>query len=170
MRSEHGYDNMIRDMSPGFFAFGPRFKRDFKKFCIETVDLYALMCRIMDVEASPNDGRFSRVAPLLKSSGKDSGSTKANEDEKNRITENNNGKIKQKTDKKKRKVTKKKPKNPPSSSKREEGPTGEDVEYWTDTVSARYSNIDNGESYLAQEDDAKDIDSDNGDGPVIICE
>ena len=66
VRSEHGYDNMNRDMNPGFFAFGPAFKQGFKKFCIETVDLYNLMCAIMDMEPSPNDGKFSRVAPLLR--------------------------------------------------------------------------------------------------------
>lgn len=81
VRSEHGYDSMDRDMNPGFFAFGPAFKRGFKKFCIETVDLYGLMSTIMDIEPSPNDGRFSRVAPLLKGknindAGGDSGKKK----------------------------------------------------------------------------------------------
>ena len=76
VRSEHGYDSMDRDMNPGFFAFGPAFKRGYKKFCIETVDLYNLMCTIMDIDPSPNDGRFSRVAPLLKGKSNNSGGEK----------------------------------------------------------------------------------------------
>ena len=65
VRSEHGYDSMHRDMSPGFFAFGPMFKKGFKKFCIKTVDLYELMCKILGMMPDPNDGKFERVKPLL---------------------------------------------------------------------------------------------------------
>eukprot|EP00111_Clytia_hemisphaerica_P024727 TCONS_00072880-protein len=65
VRSEHGYDSMNRDMSPGFFAFGPMFKKCFKKFCIKTVDLYELMCKILGISPDPNDGKFDRVKPLL---------------------------------------------------------------------------------------------------------
>ena len=66
IQSEHGYDILNRDMSPGFFAFGSAFRKDFKKNCIKTVDLYGLMCHILDFEPSKNNGSFRRVAPLLR--------------------------------------------------------------------------------------------------------
>ncbi|XP_066920630.1 bis(5'-adenosyl)-triphosphatase ENPP4-like [Clytia hemisphaerica] len=65
IRSEHGYDSLNREMNPGFFAFGPMFKKGFKKPCIKTVDLYGLMCKILGMEPSQNDGKFERVKPLL---------------------------------------------------------------------------------------------------------
>ena len=65
VRSEHGYDTLNREMNPGFFAFGPMFKKGFKKPCIKTVDLYELMCKILGMEPGQNDGKFERVKPLL---------------------------------------------------------------------------------------------------------
>lgn len=66
IRGEHGYDIMQRDMNPGFFAYGPMFRSGFKKSCIKSIDLYSLMCYILDIRPHKNDGRFERVQPLLK--------------------------------------------------------------------------------------------------------
>ena len=64
-RGEHGYSNLVRDMNPGFFAFGPAFKPGTKIPFMETVDLYSLMCHILQIKPLKHDGDFERVKPLL---------------------------------------------------------------------------------------------------------
>ncbi|XP_074530356.1 glycerophosphocholine cholinephosphodiesterase ENPP6 [Halichoeres trimaculatus] len=65
----HGYDNEFIDMRGFFLAKGPDFKRDLRAAPIRAVDVYNLMCRTLGVEPLPNNGSWSRVEYLFKSSG-----------------------------------------------------------------------------------------------------
>lgn len=65
-RGEHGFDNMDRDMNPGFFGYGPMLRSGYKKRCIKSIDLYSLMCYILNIRPHDNDGRFQRMKPFLK--------------------------------------------------------------------------------------------------------
>ncbi|XP_041653206.1 glycerophosphocholine cholinephosphodiesterase ENPP6 isoform X2 [Cheilinus undulatus] len=65
----HGYDNEFIDMRGFFLAKGPDFKRDLRAAPIRAVDVYNLMCRTLGVDPLPNNGSWSRVEYLLRSSG-----------------------------------------------------------------------------------------------------
>ncbi|KAM6999956.1 glycerophosphocholine cholinephosphodiesterase ENPP6 [Tautogolabrus adspersus] len=65
----HGYDNEFIDMRGFFLAKGPDFKSGVRAAPIRAVDVYNLMCRTLGVEPLPNNGSWSRVEYLLRSSG-----------------------------------------------------------------------------------------------------
>ncbi|XP_029439982.1 ectonucleotide pyrophosphatase/phosphodiesterase family member 6 isoform X2 [Rhinatrema bivittatum] len=63
----HGYDNELMDMRAFFLAYGPNFKTNYKAAPIRSVDVYNLMCHVLEVEPLPNNGSWSRVESMLKS-------------------------------------------------------------------------------------------------------
>ena len=65
-RGEHGYSNIEATMNPAFFACGPSFRVGYKQWCVKTIDLYSLMCHILNIRPEPHDGCFERVKPFLK--------------------------------------------------------------------------------------------------------
>ncbi|KAF6737361.1 Ectonucleotide pyrophosphatase/phosphodiesterase family member 6 [Oryzias melastigma] len=65
----HGYDNEFVDMRGFFLAAGPDFKQNVQAAPIRAVDIYNLMCWTLDVKPLPNNGSWSRVEYLLRSSG-----------------------------------------------------------------------------------------------------
>ncbi|XP_077079841.1 glycerophosphocholine cholinephosphodiesterase ENPP6 [Siphateles boraxobius] len=64
----HGYDNEFVDMRGFFLAQGPDFKRNFRTGPIRTVDVYNVLCKTLGIEAQPNNGSWSRVECMMKSS------------------------------------------------------------------------------------------------------
>lgn len=53
-------------MHPFFIARGPAFKKNFvslKQF--NSVDVYPMMCKILDMEAGPHDGDLSNIEHIL---------------------------------------------------------------------------------------------------------
>ncbi|MGQ9619609.1 MAG: alkaline phosphatase family protein [Bacteroidales bacterium] len=62
----HGYDNRNPDMHGIFYATGPAFKRGFTVQELNNVDIYNLICKILNIQPSRNDGEISHVLPLLK--------------------------------------------------------------------------------------------------------
>jgi len=52
-------------MHPIFIAHGPAFKKAYKAEPFETVNVYALMCHLLDIDARPNNGSFEAVAHIL---------------------------------------------------------------------------------------------------------
>ncbi|XP_065814789.1 glycerophosphocholine cholinephosphodiesterase ENPP6 isoform X2 [Labrus bergylta] len=64
----HGYDNEFIDMRGFFLAKGPDFKSGVRAAPIRAVDVYNLMCRTLGVDPLPNNGSWSRVEYLLRSS------------------------------------------------------------------------------------------------------
>ncbi len=70
----HGYSNSYKEMWPFFVAIGPEFKQDyltntFVKEDIESVDLYNLMCHLLQISPATNDGNFDRIKHVLKDNG-----------------------------------------------------------------------------------------------------
>jgi ectonucleotide pyrophosphatase/phosphodiesterase family member 5 len=52
-------------MHPIFFAHGPAFKQQYKIETFNNVDIYPLMCKILDVQEAPNNGSIERVYDML---------------------------------------------------------------------------------------------------------
>lgn len=63
----HGYNpENVSDMWPFFIAAGPAFKVDHHVPSIDMVDIYSLMCQILDLVPVPNMGNLDNVRDLLK--------------------------------------------------------------------------------------------------------
>ena len=65
-RGEHGYSNQRREMSSWFVARGPGLKSGVHTKCIETVDVYVLMCYLLNITPLKHDGHVKRVSSFLK--------------------------------------------------------------------------------------------------------
>eukprot|EP00850_Spirogloea_muscicola_P019934 SM000202S05905 [mRNA] locus=s202:87797:92330:- [translate_table: standard] len=52
----HGYDNALLSMRAVFFARGPRFASGRKVGAFSNVEIYGLMCSILDLMPAPNNG------------------------------------------------------------------------------------------------------------------
>jgi len=61
----HGYDNDEPDMYAFFLAHGPSFKRDLIIKPFQNIQIYDLMCKLLDIEPSRNDGTMSRLSYIL---------------------------------------------------------------------------------------------------------
>ncbi len=63
----HGYDHTCSDMSIGFRAMGPAFKQGYTrpgKF--RNVDIYPLLCHLLGITPSPNDGDLAEIKDMLR--------------------------------------------------------------------------------------------------------
>ncbi|XP_013782584.1 ectonucleotide pyrophosphatase/phosphodiesterase family member 5-like [Limulus polyphemus] len=59
---QHGYDNRLRSMRPLFLARGPSFKKNFTITSIfETVNIYPMICHLLDIRPAPNNGSLENV-------------------------------------------------------------------------------------------------------------
>jgi alkaline phosphatase D len=65
-KGTHGYDNQNKDMHAIFYASGPAFKESFKSKSINNIDIYPLVCRILNLEPNNVDGNLEVVEDMLK--------------------------------------------------------------------------------------------------------
>jgi len=66
-RGSHGFDHMAADMQVGFRAIGPDFKVGYeKKARFRNVCVYPLLCYLLGVTPSPNDGSLDEVSDMLR--------------------------------------------------------------------------------------------------------
>ena len=66
-RGSHGFDHTAADMQVGFRALGPDFKVGYEKQDrFRNVCIYPLLCHLLGVSPSPNDGSLDEVADLLR--------------------------------------------------------------------------------------------------------
>ncbi|XP_071485938.1 ectonucleotide pyrophosphatase/phosphodiesterase family member 7-like [Diadema antillarum] len=65
VRSDHGYDNQWMVMKSSFYAQGPYFKKAHRAPPLESVDLYMLMCEILEIDPAPNNGSRARYYDML---------------------------------------------------------------------------------------------------------
>ncbi|RUS84115.1 hypothetical protein EGW08_008154 [Elysia chlorotica] len=65
-RGDHGYDNILNSMKPIFVARGPAFKQNTEVEPMDTVDIYPLMCHLLNIEPAPNNGSLTNAARLLR--------------------------------------------------------------------------------------------------------
>lgn len=64
-RGNHGWSNKNPEMRPIFLAYGPAFKKNLKVESFETVNYYPLMCHLLNITPSPNNGSLENVEHLL---------------------------------------------------------------------------------------------------------
>lgn len=65
-KGAHGYDNRYLDMHGIFVGAGPGFKKGYQTGTIKNIDLYPLMCALLNIEPAQNiDGKLHRVEHLL---------------------------------------------------------------------------------------------------------
>ena len=62
---DHGYDSRLANMHPIFIAHGPVFKKAYKAEPFESVDLYPLLCHLLDIEPRPNNGSLEAIEHIL---------------------------------------------------------------------------------------------------------
>lgn len=64
---DHGYDNVLPSMHPFMAASGPGFRQGYKMRSLQSVDLYPLMCYLLQIPAQPNNGSLSDAKCLMMS-------------------------------------------------------------------------------------------------------
>ncbi|XP_072501304.1 ectonucleotide pyrophosphatase/phosphodiesterase family member 7 [Notamacropus eugenii] len=64
---EHGFDNADMDMKTIFRAVGPDFKRGLEVEPFESVHVYELLCKLLDIIPEANDGNLDVTLPMLRS-------------------------------------------------------------------------------------------------------
>lgn len=62
---DHGYDNSLPSMHPFMAASGPSFRQSYKMKTLQSVDLYPLMCYLLQIPAQPNNGTLSNAKCLM---------------------------------------------------------------------------------------------------------
>jgi len=62
----HGYDPDHKEMHAIFFANGPDFKSDHIVPSKENIHIYELMCKLLEITPSENDGKLEAVSDMLK--------------------------------------------------------------------------------------------------------
>jgi alkaline phosphatase D len=62
----HGYDNANTDMHAIFYAAGPAFKKGYSFDRLNNTDIYNLICRILKIKPSKNDGDPDHIIHLLR--------------------------------------------------------------------------------------------------------
>ena len=66
-RGSHGFDHTAADMQVGFRAIGPDFKVGYEKpDRFRNVCIYPLLCDLLGVTPSPNDGNLDEVIDMLR--------------------------------------------------------------------------------------------------------
>ncbi|XP_077977610.1 ectonucleotide pyrophosphatase/phosphodiesterase family member 7-like [Glandiceps talaboti] len=61
----HGFDNADMTMKNIFLAKGPNFKEGYTSKPFDSVDIYPMMCHILDLEQAPNNGSIDNVIDML---------------------------------------------------------------------------------------------------------
>lgn len=66
MKGSHGFDNSLMDMHPFFIAHGPSFKINYISEPFSNIHIYSLICHILHLKPSPNNGSLSKIQHILK--------------------------------------------------------------------------------------------------------
>ena len=56
LKGNHGYDNLYASMHALFVGYGPAFKTGIEVPAFENIELYNLMCDLVGISPSPNNG------------------------------------------------------------------------------------------------------------------
>lgn len=63
----HGFDNSFIDMHGIFYAIGPSFKENYITGTLENIDIYPLLCKILNIIPKQNiDGKLENISFILK--------------------------------------------------------------------------------------------------------
>lgn len=61
----HGYDNESVEMQSFFLASGKKFKTAFQSSIFNNLDVYPLVCKLLNINPSPNNGTLTTVSQFL---------------------------------------------------------------------------------------------------------
>ena len=61
----HGYDPFEKDMSTIFYASGPHFKKGFRQKPFQNLNVYLVLCHLLDVEPAPNDCDWKAIRKMF---------------------------------------------------------------------------------------------------------
>ncbi|KAL8568013.1 hypothetical protein ACOMHN_029188 [Nucella lapillus] len=64
-RGNHGFSNELASMKAIFLARGPDFRKGVHSASIRTVDIYPLVCRLLNIDAAPNNGSLANTVQFL---------------------------------------------------------------------------------------------------------
>lgn len=53
-------------MNPMFVAYGPVFRQNYRVETFSIVEVYELMCAVLEIEPRPNNGSMENVRSMLK--------------------------------------------------------------------------------------------------------
>ena len=63
----HGFEKDFLDMHGIFVGSGPAFKKGYKTGTVWNIDIYPLICKILNIEPNqPIDGKLERIGFILK--------------------------------------------------------------------------------------------------------
>ncbi len=65
-RGAHGYDNRYQSMMATFIAHGEAFRKGYVAEPFENVEVYNLMCKILNLKPANNDGDLDHVRKMLR--------------------------------------------------------------------------------------------------------
>lgn len=65
-KGAHGYLNSNTDMHAIFYAAGPAFRKNFAMKTFDNIDIYPLICEILNLYPAPTDGSLNDVRKMLK--------------------------------------------------------------------------------------------------------
>lgn len=72
-RGNHGYDNRLSSMKPIFYAAGPDIRKNYTTSPFLSVDIYSLLCSLLDIDQASNNGSYERVRNFVVKQGKTAG-------------------------------------------------------------------------------------------------
>ncbi|OWF48846.1 bis(5'-adenosyl)-triphosphatase enpp4-like [Mizuhopecten yessoensis] len=64
-KGNHGYDNGLMSMKPIFYAMGPNFRSNLLAPPLNSVDVYPLVCELLGITPSPNNGTLANIITIL---------------------------------------------------------------------------------------------------------
>lgn len=59
LKGNHGFDNRISSMRAVFMAHGPDFRRNTRIGPVNNVDVYPLLCELINIKCNANNGTIS---------------------------------------------------------------------------------------------------------------
>ncbi|XP_049916789.1 ectonucleotide pyrophosphatase/phosphodiesterase family member 7-like [Epinephelus moara] len=65
VKGDHGFDNEIMDMKAFFRAVGPDFQKNMLVGPFDLVDVYPLMCHLLEINPEVNDGHLNNTKHML---------------------------------------------------------------------------------------------------------
>ena len=67
IEGDHGGDNLVESMHPVLVARGPAFKKNYTtgSLKIHSVDVYSLMCFLLNLKPAENNGTFDNIKNLI---------------------------------------------------------------------------------------------------------
>lgn len=63
---QHGYDPTVDSMGGLLAVAGPQIRSGVRLGPVENVDVYSLLCHLLDIEPAPNDGSLNALKPALR--------------------------------------------------------------------------------------------------------